>query len=230
MFVSVISNRQYLAFALAAAVLGIAASSVEATYVLPQMGGGQVGMGNAPMVHADVTFDGVNLAVSLHVEPHELPMLRALTPPDAFDPTEPWAVLTDKAYNFQYAWNAGGFITLPAGSGIWIERLHHDDGLEAYLRAPAAPAWSAVFTADGDRWMWSGAMTHNVYAVLDPLSDHYQAMYRVYLGDAATGQPLPGYGSADVTWTWHAAPVPEPTTLAIGLFGLGGLVGGRERR
>lgn len=187
-----------------------------ADYVLPMIGGGQT---SAPMKHADVMFDGTNLTVHID-DTVGTPMLRPLTPPDEFDPAEPWAVLSHKAYNYQYAWNPGGFITLPGGTGIWIERLSHSAGLETFLRSPATPAWAPVFTADGERWQWGGSMTHNAYAVLNPAADTYSATYRVYIGDATTGEPLAGYGSTDVTWTWDAEPtaIPEPaaaTALAL---------------
>jgi hypothetical protein len=190
-----------------------ASSLAAAAYVTPAMGGGQVGMGSAPMLHTDVGFDGTDLTATVDGS-HGVPMLRPLTPPDAFDPAQPWSVLSGKAYNFQHAWNPAGFITLPAGTGIWIERLEHSAGLESYLRPPAAPAYAPVFGADGARWKWSGAMTHNVYAVLEPTESSYVARYRVYIGDAASGEPVAGYGSATVRWDWTATPVPEPTLLA----------------
>lgn len=201
-----------------------------AAIVTPQMGGGQVGMMGAPMKHTDVMFDGTN--ITLHVDDTvATPMLRPLAAGDTFlDPpnVHTWDVLEGKAYNFQNAWNPGGFITLPAGGAIWVERLSHDAALEAYLRPPASPAYAPVFQADGDRWQWSGAMTHNVYAVHDPLQTTYNATYRVYIGDATTGAPLSGYGSADVTWTWNATPVPEPASLSMLAIGATAIL--RRRR
>lgn len=188
----------------------------HAVFVTPQMGGGQVSMmGGAPMKHLDITFDGTDLSVHLD-DSVATPLLRPLTAPDAFDPAEPWAVLTGKDYNFQYGWNAGGLITLPAGAGIWVQRISADPGLETYARPPALdPAYSPLFENDGDAWRWSGAMTHNVYAVLNPTQDTYSATYRVYIGDAITGEVLPGYGSDQVTLAFDAIPVPEPTSLAV---------------
>lgn len=193
---------------------------VRAAYVIPQIGGGQVGMVGAPMKHTDVLFDGIDITVHVD-ETVATPVLRPLAPPDAFDPAQPWSVLAGRAYNFQHAWNPGGFITLPAGGAIWMQRLSHDDGLEAYLRPPASPAYAPVFEADGDQWKWSGAMTHNVYAVQAPLQSQYSATYRLYIGgDDTIGAPLPGFGSADVTWTWHATPVPEPASTVLLLLGV----------
>lgn len=193
----------------------------HAAIVTPQIGGGQVGMMGAPMKHTDVMFDGTN--ITLHIDGTvETPMLRPLAEGDTFlDPNVAhlWDVLEDRAYNFQHAWNPGGFITLPAGGAIWIERLSQDAALEAYLRPPATPEYAPVFEADGDRWKWSGAMTHNVYAVLDPVEDSYSATYRVYIGDSTTGDALQGYGSAEVTWEWTATPVPEPASLAVLILG-----------
>lgn len=187
-------------------------ASAEAAYVIPTIGGGQVGMMGAPMIHTDVSFDGTNISLMADTS-HGVPVLRPLTPPDEFDPAQPWIVLQNKAYNFQHAWNPGGFITLPAGTGIWVERISQTPGLEVYQRPPAAPSYLQIFQADGERWKWSGAMTHNAYAVLNPTLSTFSATYRVYIGDATTGTPLGGYGSAEVTWNWSV--VPEPTSLAL---------------
>jgi len=191
----------------------IVTATASAEYVLPQMGGGQVGQGAAGMKHADITFDGASLAV--HVDENVgTPHLRALADPDEFDPAQSWSILNDKAYNFQYGWNPGGFFSLPSGSWIWIEQLSATPGLEVYFRPGSEPEpryelYEPILgTADSSaRWWWSGAMTHNVYAVLDPLHDRYEANYRVYLGDDITGEPLPAYGSAEVTFQFLATPI-----------------------
>lgn len=216
-----LNKQDMLRGVLMMAVLCAGTAMTEAAYVTPQIGGGQVGMGAAPMLHADVALVDSSIAVTVDTS-HGLPLLRPLEAPDTFDPNQPWAVLEGKAYNFQYAWNPAGFITLPDGAGIWVERLHHDTGLEAYLRPPAAPSYAPVFEADGERWQWSGAMTHNVYAVLNPTQETYSATYYIYLGDAVTGDPLDGYEGAEVTWQWQAVPVPEP--MSLGLLAFGGLL------
>jgi hypothetical protein len=208
----------------------LTAAPVSGAFVTPQMGGGQVAMmGGAPMKHLDISFDGTD--VSVHIDDTVgTPMLRPLSAPDEFDPAEPWAVLNDKAYNFQYGWNPSGFITLPAGSGIWVERLSQDSELQVYARPPATvPAYSPLFENDGDTWQWSGAMTHNVYAVADPTQSSYSATYRVYIGDATTGEALASYGSADVTLDFSAAPVPEPASALLAMGALLAVTGRRRR-
>lgn len=189
----------------------VAPALVSAAYVMPMIGGGQVGMMGAPMIHTDVGFNGSSIGLVQDTS-HGVPVLRALTPPDSFDPAQPWAVLQHKHYNFQHAWNPMGFITLPTDGGIWVERLSHTPGLETFQRPPAAPAYLPIFQNDGDRWKWSGGMTHNAYAVLNPALTEYFATYKVYIGDAVTGAPMPGYGSATVTWQLNV--IPEPSTLA----------------
>lgn len=196
-------------------------SSAAAAFVTPKMGGGQVGMMVAPMIHTDISFDGVVLGVHSDTS-HGRPMLRPLVAPDEFDPAQPWSVLTGSSYNYQYAWNLSGLITLPEGAGIWIERVSHDSGLLCFKRPPAAPAYAPLFTADGERWLYAapglGSMTHNVYAMVDPSETVYSATYNVYLGDLQTGEPLAGFDRQTVTWTWSAT-VPEPSlALAAGLF------------
>ncbi len=199
---------QITRYCLLVAVAGLClVKSARAEYVLPQIGGGQVGQGSAPMKHADISFDGQNLEVQ--IDPTvATPVLRPLEPPNEFDLAEPWGVLGTKAYNFQYGWNPGGFILVPEGSWIWMEALAATPGLEVYQRPPASPAYDPIFGTDGSpaRWRWNGSMTHNVYAVQDPVLSLYEADYRVYLGDDATGEPLPGYGAAEVTFWFIATP------------------------
>ncbi|QNN23214.1 PEP-CTERM sorting domain-containing protein [Planctomycetales bacterium ZRK34] len=204
-----------MGFVIAAMALG--AGQAQAAYVIPMIGGAQLGpMDGTPMKHLDISFDGTNLSV--HVDDMvPTPLLRPLESPDEFDPAEPWAVLTDKAYNYQYGWNPAGFITLPSNSAIWVQRLSQDSGLESYQRPPASPPYASIFASDGDIWQWSGSMTHNVYAVLNPTQSVYSASYRVYLGDSVTGVALDGYGSDDVTLLFNAtvSAVPEPGTAMM---------------
>ena len=211
--------------------IGSVAAMGRADFVSPMIGGGSVGMGTAPMKHVDITFVSNNIQCDVDTT-GDTPVLRPLTAPHRFDSNQPWAVLIDKAYNYQYAFNSGGFITLPANTGIWVERLSQDSELQVYMRPPQwtsamGPTWTPIFLADHDRWQWSGSMQHNAYAVLYPTKSTYSASYKVYIGDATTGDPVAGYGFDTATFNWTATPVPEPGTIA--LLALGALLAARRR-
>ena len=98
------------------AILTLLPLVASAAYVYPQLGGGQTGEATAPMKHADISFDGTNLSV--HIDPTvPTPLLRPLTPPDEFNPSMPYAVLQDKAYNLQYGWNPQRLLGAAGGYG-----------------------------------------------------------------------------------------------------------------
>ena len=183
---------------------------LRADYALPRMGGGSVSQGNAPMKHIVVTQSGttINIVIDDFVD---TPLLRELEAPDEFDPLAPWAVLQGKAHNFQYGWLASGVWTLPAGSGVFVEKIDAPAELETYFvdGSLLSNSYDPIFGTGGsaDVWQWSGEMIHNSYAVAYPTSDSYVATYLVYYGDASTGAPLSGYQSAEVTLTFDATPV-----------------------
>jgi hypothetical protein len=192
--------------------VGLIASVAQATYVTPKIGGGQTA---ASMKHTDVglnTDDPNNPFIELTVDTTvPTPVLRPITPPAEWDPTQPWSVLGYQAYNYQWAWNPAGVIPLDPNYAICVERVHQDPAMKVYLRPPMynpsdpnTPKWPEIFTADGSRWKWTGAMQHNAYAVCGPYQTEYSATYSVYVGDATTLEPIPGYGSATVTWIWNA--------------------------
>lgn len=189
-------------------VLGFAclAPVVSAGYVEPLMGGGQVIEGLAPMKHADISFDGVNLSVE--IDPTvDTPVLRPLTPPDEFDPQGTWGMINGHAYNFQYGWNAGLFDAWPpSGHSIWIKQLDASPELKVYQRPPASPEGEPIFGSEGSpvAWRWSEIMTHNLYAVQNPVKPSYFATYEVYFGHSATGDPHQGYNAAQVTFHFVA--------------------------
>jgi|GEM_PF-970547 len=106
--------------------------------------------------------------------------------------------LDGMAYNGQYGWLANGFISLPPQYDIWIEVLEQSDGLMTYEQGTYQP----IFGTEGSdtRWRWSGIMTHNWYAVMEP--GFYFATYRVYVADA-NGEPVEGYAANDITVEWE---------------------------
>ena len=223
----------------------VIASSVHAEDVLPAIGGGQVGMmDGAPMKHISVAFDGSDIEVHVD-ETVSTPLLRNLTSPDQFNAAEAWAVLDGKHHNFQYGWVPDGIWAPPAGSAVWVEQISASSGLDTYeggrfmseamIRAMTFdPIFGTNDTAD--IWKWSGVMTHNAYAVLDPTLSEYSATYRVYLGDENTGLELvsgtgaPLYGSDEVTVTFSSS-VPEPSAgLLLAAAAIGFVVTRNRRR
>lgn len=183
---------------------------VQAGYVQPQLGGGQVSQAGAPMKHADITLVGTTLNVHIDATV-PVPLLRPLTAPNEFDPAMPWTVLQEKAHNFQYGWNPSGFWAPPSGSAVWIEQLDLSPDLEVYYVAglPVSPPYDPIFGTEGSstRWKWDGFMTHNAYAILNPSESTYHATYKVYLGDQDTGAETAGYTGAEVRFDFIANPV-----------------------
>lgn len=184
---------------------------LEGAFVQPQLIGGSdsVTDPNASMKHIGIHLVGTSIQLAVD-ETVPTPMLRALDEPDEFDPAQPWAVLQDKAHNFQYGWLIGGLWGPPFGLGVWVELLDATDGLETYSSiAPLSGTYAPIFGTAGSSnlWQWGGSMIHNAYAVENPTLSSYQATYRVYIGDAVTGAPTPGYQSDVVTLTFNATPV-----------------------
>jgi hypothetical protein len=205
-------------FAFALLLVLFISASVNAdtvTIVTPKIGGGAVTITGVGLIDVDVSFDGTNLAVD--VPSDSTPLLRPLGAGYAFQSGTSWDLaLTGKAYNYQYGWNADDSLsTLPSGSAVWVQLLDETAGLQTYYR----PDYTAILPSGGDIWEWNLGMQHNAYTVLAPTQSVYTADYKVYIGDATTGVPLSGYGSANATFTWNATPVPEPS--AIVLLGMG---------
>jgi len=237
-------RRTNLTICFAVLALPFANSFVHADDVLPAIGGGQVAMMNgAPMKHIGIAFDGSNIEAHLD-EAVATPQLRTLSAPDQFNADEAWSVLDGKHHNFQYGWVPEGIWAPPADAAVWVEELNSSADLEVYeggrfmseatIRAMSFDPIFGTNESD-DIWRWSGVMTHNAYAVVDPRPTGYSATYRVYFGDEDTGLELtdaagvPLYGSDEVTLTF-AAPVPEPSSTLLFVAGAIGFALARDRR
>ena len=208
----------------------LAASLVQAdcttiTYVTPKIGGDQVsGMGM--MIMPEICFDGNNvLVLNNSYQPwpvkdwDHVPVLRPLTNPcQQFDPCQPYHVLNGKAYNFQYGWDSGLLNSvqypyqIPTGTDVWIEVLEQTPGIETYDKDNGYTPIFGTPKADGNSspliWKWNRGMRHNVYAEPNDFYGRVSAMYKVYLGNPATGAELINpntnqlYGSSVVTLRW----------------------------
>lgn len=189
----------------------------EPAYVTPFLAGGQA---TGEMIHIDVTYDPDTKQLAAHVDDSlGIPELLPLGPSQAFELEPRYGLLNGRSYNSQYGWNPGGFLALPAGAAIWIEQTRATPGLEVYEGNGKGGSYLPIFgTAEGAwKWKWSGAMVHNTYAVANPCRDTYTAEYRVYLGDAQTGDPVPYANVAPSTarLTWRTAPAAFPPELKL---------------
>ena len=200
-----------------AAVLFTAITSQTRAYVYPMFGGAQV---EAPMIMPEIYFDGQGMLVLdedeqpfLTMDWDHVPILRPLDGDDAFDPAQPWAVLTDKAYNFQYGPDSALWDNythpFPASCEVWFKVLEQTPGLETYY-ADSDPAhgyaqYAPLFGTAGSSplWLWNKGMHHNAYAVPEGVYGRWSATYEVYVGDAV-GAKLPTYESTTVTYRWLA--------------------------
>jgi hypothetical protein len=205
------------------------------TYVTPTIGGDQVVGLQAPMITPEVYFEGKDMLVlsgSLQPWPvldwddPTIPVLRPLTNPEqAFDPYQPYAVLTGKSYNFQYGWGSGLLDEFdhpfPAGSSVYVKVLSQTAGLETYYKDGADdPMYGAAYyplfatpDANGDPsrdiWRWNKGTHYNMYAMPKAYYGRLFATYEVYVGDV-NGAPMlhdvndvnEPYGSSIVTLRW----------------------------
>lgn len=180
-----------------------------------------------PMEHVLISYDGVSLTVGF--DSNHTGERKLLDDRGGPSYTGNASVLSGRMINDQYGWLANGFIQLDASQGIWIEVLNATEGLDVYEggRRPVRDnhTYDAILGTEGssDRWQWSGLMTHNWYAVDE--AGLYEATYRVYVGDAITGEDL-GIASGTVTLGFVAIPAPA----SLSLLASGGLVLNRRRR
>jgi hypothetical protein len=193
--------------------------------VKPARGGGLDT--NAPMIHIDIFYDySANQMRATLGTNGGIPKLVPLPPGYAVDSSSNYAVISGKAYNFQYAWNPGGVFTPPAGAAVWIECLNHSPGLETYdgpgnkMEMPPRP-YTPIFGTDDSPfiWSWYGRMAHNTYAIRNPETNVVTADYRIFFGDAKTGarDAYSQYQEATVQLTWLVDPAPEAVSPATEL-------------
>jgi hypothetical protein len=206
-----------------------------AAYVVPQIGGGQVG--SVSMIMPEITFDGTNVVVLdtfgnpwTTLTGADRPVLRSLTGTDQLDPANVpvYNALNGTAWNWQYGW-ANDLLNkslIPAGDKIWIQLITQSDGLNTYARSSYAPIWGTGGTSNIWKWNEMMGMSHNAYTVT-PGYGEWSATYNVYLGDMTSGAAISGYGSDTVTLTWTS--IPEPATLALMGTGLFYLLGSRRK-
>ena len=215
--------RYLLLLPLVAAAVTVAAAPCRGE--TPPMPGMTSGIGDHDMKHIGVGLSGTSLFI--HYDPAPPSPAVPLTmmsghgidyTPDKFD------VLEDVYFNAQYGWNPYGFVSLPEGLSVWIERTGatqpagstftvYEAGMGSEM---AAWTMNPIYTTDGARWEWNGVMQHDYYTA--DLPGSYTMLFDVYVGNAS-GIPDPGYAPTSATLEFVV--LPEPT--AIGLASLAAL-------
>ena len=170
-----------------AAMLALAAPARAAD---PQLGG--------EMKHIFISFDGSSLSAEID-DAVPVPFLTLATAAYAGAAS----VLNGTHYNAQYGWLVDGFWAPPAGSHLRIEQISAPAALRCYSGGSMAgvPSFTPIFGTAGSPQSirWNGQMLHNWYAADTALNA--RASYRVFFSDSA-GNPLAGYGQAEVTLTF----------------------------
>lgn len=165
--------------------LSIAGAALADT---PRLGGS--------MLHLLVSQNGQSLEFAYETQVSD-PVELFLYEEDVY--TGPAGVLNGVYYSGRFGWLADGFFDLPAGSGVFIENLGTTEGLSAYDAFSYAPILGTQTSPE--IWQWGGMMTHNWYAATEP--GVYSATYRVYVGSAATQEPLVGWEPVELTLEWE---------------------------
>lgn len=206
------------------------AFSTQCFAVMPPMPPMTSGSGDGGMKHAGIGQTGTVLTVHYDATPVvPLTMISGHGvdyTPDKFD------VLEDVYFNAQYGWLPDGFISLPADLAIWIERTGatqpagstfkvYEAGNGMMIPGEGMMNWTMneSYAANGDRWQWDGVMQHDYYTA--DLAGSYTMSFDVYVGDFSG---VPDVSFTPVSTTFAFTVVPEPTTLAIALLGIVGIV------
>ncbi len=169
--------------------LAVALAAGSAAASTPTLGG--------PMSHLLVTVFNSQVYLSF-----ESPSMSTVTMQDndgSF--TGGASVLNDTGYNAQFGWLANGFVSIPPGSGIFVQRLASSPHLNVYEQS----TFASILGTDGssDVWQWDGTMTHNWYST-DTHGDFF-ARYEVFVGDQS-GNPLAGFTSSTIDLHFEYAP------------------------
>lgn len=177
-----------------AVLLAVSVCTAFVAAAVPQLGG--------PMRHLLVSQVGNDLVICYETSPFSGQCGDAPDPlllqdyGETYNP--PADVLNGTYYNAQYGWLPNGYFNPPPNSAVYIELLSQTPGLSHF----DAGTFSPIFTTGGSStiWKWDGSMTHHWTAV-NTCGD-YEAIFRVYFGDAVTGVPIPGYGDDEILLMW----------------------------
>ncbi|MCO6042572.1 hypothetical protein NG895_01500 [Aeoliella sp. ICT_H6.2] len=199
---------------------------------MPGMTNGDGNPANNGMKHILVSLDGTDLAVHV-AEPPATPV--TMMSGMGHDYAMSFEVLENHYFNAQYGWLQELPIVPPAASDVWIKRTGATMPGGATFRVFEGGmgmdmgSWTMnqIHTEAAEAWKWDRDMQHDLYVA--DLPGEYSMSFEVYLGDATTGEPLAGYGSATTT-LYFTTPVPEPSCAALAGVAVLAVVGCRWRK
>ncbi len=212
------------------ATIAFLAFSTQCFAVMPPMPPMTSGSDDAGMKHAGVGLSGTVLTVHYDAAP-AVPLTMITGHSTDYTPAK-FDVLEDVYFNSQYGWLPDGFISLPVDRAIWIERTGatqpagstfkvYEAGNGMMIPGEGMMNWTMdeIYAVNGDIWQWDGVMQHDYYAADMPGS--YSMQFDIYVGDLS--------GVADAAYTatsttFEFAVVPEPTTFALAILGIVGIV------
>ena len=214
------------------AVIAFSAFSTQCFAVMPPMPPMTSGSGDAGMKHAGIHLHDVDNELEIHYDATpEVPLTMMSGHGADYTPSK-FDVLEDVYFNAQYGWLPNGFISLPADRAIWIERTGatqpagstfrvYEAGNGMMIPGEGMMNWTMdeIHAANGDIWQWDGVMQHDYYTADMPGS--YSMSFDVYVGDLS--------GVADTAFAptstiFEFSVVPEPTTFALAMLGIAGIV------
>lgn len=194
---------------------------------MPPMTNGDGNPANNGMKHILLSLDGTDLIAHVD-EPPATPV--TLISGHGVDYASSFDVLEDNYFNSQHGWLQESPIIPPAGSDLWIKRTSATMPAGATFQVFEGGmgmdmnTWTMaeIHTELGEPWKWDRVMQHDLYVA--DLPGDYSMTFEVYLGDSSTGEPLAGYGAATATLQF-TTPVPEPSSVAVGVFAVASLGG-----
>ncbi len=215
--------------------IGILAFSTQCFAVMPPMPPMTSGSGDAGMKHAGVGLSGTVLTVHYDATP-AVPLTMTSGHGADYTPGK-FEVLEGVYFNAQYGWLPNGFISLPADRAIWIERTNATQPVGSTFKVYEAGngmsnvpgegmmnwTMNEIHAANGDIWQWDGVMQHDYYTA--DMTGSYSMSFDVYVGDLA-GVADAAFTPASTTFEFSV--VPEPTTFALAMLGVVGIVARRR--
>ncbi len=188
---------------------------------------------------------------TMYSSPAVPPLLASLghwAPGDSFSPTSSWYEELDplggdnSLFNNQYGFTFMG--SIPSGKALGLRLVASSSpDLQFFNYVNSQNRFDAVFSSPASQVLWNGAMWHPYAVAPDTMAGGtYTATFEVFVANAsfASGTGFAdysagalsatrdmAYNTSSITYTWTV--VPEPSSAAIALVGITGLLTKRRR-